>query len=150
MAMNLNRDEWFIGLMFGVFIDIDHVFAIPRYVQENGFLALLTPTLEDPSGHPWKSLLHRPVGAFIMMPLSVGWRFFFPALFWGVHMCMDIYQTACDSYPVIVEAALFIGACAGIAVLGYTRAKGTDLTLTPRGYLERSLSMVFGSRRYSA
>ena len=47
LVLNLNRDEWFVALLFGVAIDLDHVFAAPRYISQNGWAAILRPTWSD-------------------------------------------------------------------------------------------------------
>src|SRR3989339_2042025 len=74
MLLRLNRDEWFIALLFGVVIDADHLFAVPRYVSDNGWAALLRQSWDDASGLPWKSWFHYPMAAIVVGYLSIGWR----------------------------------------------------------------------------
>lgn len=114
LILNLNQDEWFIALMFGVMIDADHLFAAPRYVSHNGWGALLRRSWDDGSGLPWKSLLHYPVGAFVVVPLSVGWRYFLPVLFWAMHLELDYIQNAALSWSTPIEATLMTSSCIGI------------------------------------
>jgi hypothetical protein len=114
LILNLNRDEWFIAFMFGVVIDADHLFAAPRYVSHNGWEALFRRSWDDGSGLPWRSLLHYPVGAFVVVPLSIGWRFFLPALFWALHLELDYIQTATLSWSTPIEAAVMTSSCIGI------------------------------------
>jgi hypothetical protein len=114
LVLNLNQDEWAIALMFGVMIDADHLFGAPRYISHNGWGALLRRSWDDGTGHPWRSLLHYPVGAFVVAPLSVGWRYFLPFLFWALHLEMDYIQTATLSWSTPIEAAVMTSSCIGI------------------------------------
>ena len=119
LILNLNRDEWFVALMFGVLIDADHLFGAPRYVSHNGGAALLRRSWDDGSGLPWKSLLHYPVGAFVVAPLSIGWRYFLPVLFWAMHLELDYIQNATLSWSTPIEAALMTSSCIGIVFILY-------------------------------
>ena len=147
MVLNLNRHERFVALLFGVFIDLDHLLAVPRYLADNGISSMLTFDFEDPEGLPWKSLLHRPVGAFIILPMAVGWRFFIPATFWGIHILLDVFQQSSALYSLPLEAAVFSMVVGAIVVLDYkgmTRTKGEQ---TVREYCEdlgRRLSWLAG------
>ena len=117
LVLNLNQDEWFIAFMFGVMIDADHLFAAPGYVSRNGWEALLRRSWDDGSGLPWRSLFHYPVGAFVVIPLSVGWRYFLPVLFWAIHLEMDYIQTATLSWSTQIEAAVMTLSCIGIVYM---------------------------------
>lgn len=121
MLLNLDRNEWFAALTFGVLVDADHLFALPRYVDDNGWTAIFRPTWDDASGLPWKSLLHYPVGAIIVGPLAVGWRYLVPLTFWAVHVAIDQLQNELIEYTNPIEAAMFAGACAGVLYVGYHR-----------------------------
>jgi hypothetical protein len=117
MILNLNQDEWFIAFMFGVMIDADHLFAAPGYVSRNGSEALLRRSWDDSSGLPWKSLFHYPVGAFVVIPLSRGWRYLLPLLFWAIHLEMDYIQTATASWSTLIETAVLTSSCIGIVYM---------------------------------
>jgi len=121
MLLNLNRDEWFVALLFGVVIDADHLFAVPRYVSDNGVAAILSPTWDDGSGLPWKSSFHHPEGAFVVGYLAIGWRLFIPFLFWGTHLAIDEFQLATIEYSGIIELIFLSAVVGGIVVLGYRR-----------------------------
>lgn len=130
LALNLDRDEWFVALTFGVVIDVDHLFAAPRYISHNGLGAILRPSWDDGSGLAWRSLFHQPVGAFVVAPLSVGWRYMVPLLFWAIHVGIDYFQAATLAYATPLEIAVFLPACAGIVFLSFRRwsesRPGTD------------------------
>ena len=122
-------------MTFGVIIDADHLFALPRYVSDNGVAAILRPTWDDGSGIPWKSSFHHPEGAFVVGYLAVGWRFLIPLLFWGTHVAIDEFQLATLEYSAIVESVFLGVAITGIFVLGYWRW----LKLEPDGDLRQYL-----------
>jgi hypothetical protein len=150
MAMNLNRHERFVALLFGVFIDFDHLLAVPRYLADNSLSSMMVFGFEDPSGLPWKSVLHRPVGAFIVLPMAIGWRFMIPAAFWCVHMLMDIFRQTSAMYSITLEASVFVIVCAMIVVMDYLGVTRTRDVQTVREYSEdvgRRLRTVFGMRR---
>ena len=144
MLLNLNRDEWFAAFTFGVIVDADHLFALPRYISDNGWTAILRSTWDDASGLPWKSLLHYPVGAAIVGPLSVGWRYLVPLTFWAVHVSIDELQVELIEYSNPIEAVMFAGASAGIVYFGYARWAETREDATLRGYLSSSASYLSG------
>jgi hypothetical protein len=120
MAMRLNRDEWFVALMFGVVIDADHLFALPRYVSDNGWDALLRQSWDDGSGLPWKSWFHYPLSALVVGYLSLGWRFALPLAFWSAHLSMDWLQLQMAGYNTAVESTILAGSTAGILYIGYS------------------------------
>jgi len=119
--MNLDRNEWVVALSFGVLIDADHLFALPRYVHDNGATAILAPTWDDGSGLPWKSAYHFGDGAFVVGYLSVGSRLLYPFVFWGVHVAMDELQLATIDYSTPIEVAILSSAVLGTVYLGYFR-----------------------------
>lgn len=119
--MNLNKDEWFIAITFGVLIDADHLFAAPRYISDNGLAAILRPSWDDASGLPWKSLFHDPIGVFIVAPLSIGWRFLLPLVFWGMHVAADELQAATLDQSAIVESAMLCAVIVAIVFVTYSR-----------------------------
>lgn len=120
MIMRLNRDEWFIALMFGVVVDADHLFALPRYVSDNGWDAVLRQTWDDGSGLPWKSWFHYPVSAIVVGHLSLGWRFALPLAFWSTHLGMDWLQLQLATYNTIVESAVLLAATGGVLYIDYS------------------------------
>jgi hypothetical protein len=120
MVLRLNRDEWFVALMFGVVIDADHLFAMPRYVSDNGWDALLRQSWDDGSGLPWKSWFHYPVSALVVGYLSVGWRLALPLAFWSAHLGMDWLQLQLAGYNTAAESAILVGSAAGVVYIGYS------------------------------
>jgi len=150
MFLTLNRNEWFVALMFGVLLDADHLFALPRYVHDNGWYAILRPSWDDGSGLPYKSLLHYPVGVMIVAPLSIGWRLFLPLTFWALHLTLDWVQTASHAYSAPVESAVLAIACIGIFWISYSRWNEVRDDGSMRGYVSHirsRTSEVFGRGR---
>ncbi len=126
LLLNLDRNEWVVALSFGVLIDADHLFALPRYVQDNGAAAILAPTWDDGSGLPWKSAYHYGDGAFIVGYLSIGSRLFYPFMFWGVHVAMDELQLAAIKYSTPIEAAILSSVVLGTVYVGYFRWRALE------------------------
>lgn len=90
--MSLDKNDAFVALLFGVFIDLDHLFGLKDYTQAHGLASLLNAdTLVNPGGH-WKSLMHSPIALAVVGPLSVASRLAIPLIFWGVHLGMDFVQ----------------------------------------------------------
>ncbi len=121
MFLELNRDEWFVAITFGVLLDADHLFAVKTYVDNNGFDAIFRATWDDGSGFQWKSLFHYPVAAFVVAPLSVGWRYLLPLSFWAVHVGLDELQNSALAYSAAVESAVIVLAVVGILVVDSRR-----------------------------
>lgn len=121
MLLRLNRGEWLVALMFGVVIDVDHLFALPRYVEDNGWSAVLRQTWDDGSGLPWKSWFHYPMAAIVVGHLSVGWRFALPLSFWALHLGMDGLQLMLGDLNMLVETAILLGSAAGIVFMTYSQ-----------------------------
>jgi len=121
LLLDLDWNEWFAALLFGVALDIDHLFAAPGYIGRNGFGAILAPTWDDGSGAVWRSFLHYPVGVFVVMPLAIGWRLMLPLVFWASHLSIDYLQSATLAHSALVESAFLLLVCSGIFALGYYR-----------------------------
>ena len=102
-------------------IDADHLFALPRYVSDNGVGAILSPSWDDGSGLPWKSSFHHPDGAFVVGYLALGWRLFIPMIFWGTHVAIDEFQLATLQYSAVIESVFLTSMVIGILVVGYRR-----------------------------
>jgi hypothetical protein len=67
------------------------------------------------------------MGAFVVAPLSIGWRYFVPFLFWGAHVSLDKLQNATLDYSAPVESALLAVVCSGIVIVWYRRwGEGRD------------------------
>lgn len=121
MLLSLDRNEWFIVLLFGVALDFDHLFALPRYVSDNGWDALLRQSWDDASGEPWKSWFHYPLAAIVVGHLSSGWRLALPLSFWSLHLGMDGLQLMLGDLNTVVETAIMLGSVAGILYVSYSR-----------------------------
>lgn len=107
--MNLDRNDAFVAMLFGVFIDLDHLFGLASYTQTNGVSSLFDfHSLMDPGGQ-WKSLLHSPVSVALVTPLSLASRLAIPLLFWAVHLSMDfVEQNYLGNFSPIEAGLLFL------------------------------------------
>lgn len=150
ILLNLDWNEWFVALLFGIALDLDHVFAAPDYISRNGFGAILRPSWDDGTGFVWRSVLHYPMGVFLVMPLAVGWRLMFPLIFWSAHLLMDHLQSITLAHSALVESAFLGAVSSGIVALGYYRwraASGSSGLSAFLSYLKNGLqSWVAGSR----
>lgn len=90
--LDLDRNEAMVGMLFGVFIDLDHFLGIPDYVSAHGVNGLTNTESLLSSGIQWKSILHSPMAIMIVAPASMAFRFAVPLSFWGVHVLMDTFQ----------------------------------------------------------
>lgn len=107
--LTLDRNDSFVALMFGVFIDVDHLFGLRGYVEAHGLSGVLDfDSLMQADGQ-WKSLLHSPVAAMVVGPVSVGSRLAIPLVFWGVHMAMDYLEDTWLGVFSAWEMALLAG-----------------------------------------
>jgi hypothetical protein len=111
----LDRNEAFIALTFGVFIDLDHLLGLGTYARANGISPLMDmDTLMNPGGQ-WKSMLHSPMALAMVVPISYVVRMAIPVLFWGVHVSMDYLEESFLGNFSDLEAML--GALAAIALV---------------------------------
>lgn len=91
-VFRLDRTEAFAALLFGVFIDLDHVFGLVEFVSVQGLGGALDINAALASDIEWKSLLHSPIAALIIAPAAVGFRNAIPLVAWGLHLAMDWVQ----------------------------------------------------------
>jgi len=136
----LDRNDAFVALIFGVFIDLDHLIGLKDYAHANGIKALFNfDNLMDPGGH-WKSILHNPMALAIVGPLAFASRLAIPLVFWGVHILMDMVQEGVLGQFSQVEAMLGFIALAMLVTLRYSKhiESGRDETFLK--YLRSELS----------
>lgn len=84
---------WILALAFGVAIDVDHLFQIPRYlatqVPQQG-LAALNPAAILHYGAAWQGVFHNPLwGTVIVLAACLATWSLVPLVFWGLHMVLD-------------------------------------------------------------
>lgn len=117
--MSLDRNDAFVALIFGVFIDVDHFFGLREYISSNGISSLANiQDLMHPEGQ-WKSLLHSPVAAVVVGQASVASRLAIPFIFWGTHLVMDYVQETFLGVFSTVEMAFFCSVIAALLLLRY-------------------------------
>jgi hypothetical protein len=116
----LDRNDAFVALLFGVFIDLDHLFGLKDYTQANGLASLLNmDNLVDPGGH-WKSMMHSPVALAVVGPLSVASRLAIPLIFWGVHLILDAAHDVLGAFSQ-AEAMLLVFSAFALITLRYSK-----------------------------
>jgi hypothetical protein len=117
-VMCLDRNDSFVAMLFGVAIDADHLLGLRQYVESNGFLAAFDlHSLMNPGGQ-WKSVLHSPVAAFVVGPMSIASRLAVPLIFWGVHLGMDASEDILGLFS-LPEAVLMVASVAAIVGLRF-------------------------------
>lgn len=136
----LDRNDAFVALVFGVFIDLDHLMGLKDYTQANGVKAIFDlDHLMNPGGH-WKSVMHNPVAITIVGPLTYASRLAIPLVFWGVHILLDIVQEGFLGQFSQVEV-MFMFFCASLLVtLRYSRYIESGHEGTFFQFLRRELS----------
>lgn len=132
--MNLDRNDAFVALVFGVFIDVDHLFGLKEYAETRGFAALFDiDSLMNPGGQ-WKSLFHSPMAVGMVAPMSVGSKLAVPLLFWGIHLAMDFAEDNLLGLMSAPEAVLAVVAMCGFVSLRYAKCLELGRVSTLIGY----------------
>ncbi len=88
----LDRNAAFATLLFGVFIDFDHLFGMVDFLMREGWSNALNVNAALASDIQWKSLLHSPEGILFVAPVVLISRWMIPLLAWGLHLTMDYVQ----------------------------------------------------------
>jgi hypothetical protein len=111
-AFKLDRNEAFATLLFGVFIDLDHVLGMVDFIAKDGWGNVLNLDAAMNTGVQWKSLIHSPEGAILVVPTAVLFRWAIPAIAWGLHLVMDYVQMnylgICSGPEMVLLAGLII------------------------------------------
>ncbi len=89
---SLDRNQAFAVLLFGFFIDLDHIFGIAEYVSTNHGVNLVSIKHAMAADIEWKSLMHQPVAFFVVAPIAVFFVYALPLLSWVLHLLMDYVQ----------------------------------------------------------
>lgn len=119
--MSVDRNDAFVALLFGVFIDIDHVLGLQNYAESHGLKAIFDlDSLMNPGGQ-WKSMLHNPVAVAVVGPLSVASRLAIPLVFWAVHISMDYLEDSFLGLFSAPEAMLLALVGFGLVSLRYAK-----------------------------
>ena len=116
----LDKNEAFAALLFGVFIDFDHVFGMAEFVKQDGIENALNLDAALTSDVQWKSLMHDPMAAIILVPAAIGFRFVVPLLAWGMHLVMDYVQI---NYLGVMSVPEFILLGLLVAIFVYIEAR---------------------------
>ncbi len=117
--LTLDRNDSFVALTFGVFIDIDHLFGLRDYVGDHGVGSVLdVDSLMEADGQ-WKSMLHTPTAVMIVGPVATASRLALPLIFWGVHIMMDYVEDTFLGVFSVWEMVLLCGASTALMWLSF-------------------------------
>jgi hypothetical protein len=109
-AFGLDRNAAFATLLFGVFIDLDHLFGMVDFLAREGWSNALNVQAALSSDIQWKSLLHSPEGALFVAPVLLVSRMAVPLLAWGLHLVMDhvqiYYLGICSPIEILLLVAM--------------------------------------------
>jgi hypothetical protein len=140
--MSLDRNDAFVGLLFGVFIDVDHFFGLKDYISTNGISGLMhLDQLIHPEGQ-WKSLLHSPVAAIVVGQASVASRLAVPFVFWGVHLLMDYVQESALGVFSAAELVFCSSAFSALVWIRYSAFKRGSPVGSLAEYLSSEVALV--------
>ena len=78
---NLSGIDFFWALMFGVFIDFDHMIKIPLYIKQNG--------LKIVRQWNWRTGFQEPVSYLWVVPLCIYFQTWVPVFFFTIHLILD-------------------------------------------------------------
>lgn len=130
----LDRNEAFACLLLGVFIDFDHLFGMIDFIHQDGINNILNMHAAMHTGIQWKSLMHDPMAAIILVPAAVGFRFFMPLVAWALHLLMDYVQM---HYLGIASIPEFI--FLGLLIVCYLYLGSKDLHFSDKPVTLRNL-----------
>jgi hypothetical protein len=138
--LTLDRNDAFVALLFGVFIDFDHLIGLKDYAKANGIRAVFDLDSLTHADGQWKSLLHSPVAIAVVGPISVASRLMIPLLFWGVHISMDFVEESFLGNFSTPEAMLLAISGIGLVTIRY----GKYLQSYAAGTFSQYLRIEFG------
>lgn len=119
--LTLDRNDSFVALLFGVVIDVDHLFGLKEYVDVHGAGSVLDLNSLMSADGQWKSLLHNPMAAMVVGPVAVGSRLALPLVFWGVHVTMDYAEDSVLGLFSVWEISLLVASTAALIMLCFRR-----------------------------
>lgn len=151
--LTLDRNDSFVALLFGVFIDVDHLLGLKGYVEVNGVRSVFDfDSLMSADGQ-WKSLLHNPMAVMVVGTVSAASRIAVPLIFWSVHISMDWLEDTFLGVFSGVEFALLATTFACLLALRYSRSimgcEGLSLAGYLKGEVSGVVSLLRGLRRGS-
>ncbi len=142
---SLDRNEAFTVLLFGFFIDLDHIFGLAEYFSSNHAWSQFSIHGVMDSNIEWKSLMHQPIASVIFVPSVIFLSFALIILSWSIHLLMDfvqIYFLGVVSMPEIIltftMAALII-----YDYVGLWRLRG-DESIGSRSFMRWELKRAKG------
>ncbi len=107
-ALDLDGCSALLTLLFGVFIDLDHLFAVPQFVTEVKAQGIKDIDAAMDLSIQWKSAIHDPSAILLVAPCSMMVRLLAPLLAWIAHIALDSVQIAYLG-PASMMEFIFLG-----------------------------------------
>ena len=140
--LTLDKNDSFMALVFGVFIDLDHLFGLKDYVAAHGVGGVFDIDSLMHADGQWKSMFHNPIAAMVVGPVAAASRLAIPLIFWGVHMAMDYAEDTVMGVFSASEMLLQSGAFIALASLAFRKARMRDPELGPAEFLVRQARLL--------
>lgn len=151
--MTLDKNDSFVALLFGVFIDVDHLLGLKGYIEVHGVAGVLdTDSLMQADGQ-WKSILHNPMAVMVVGTVSAASRIAVPLIFWSVHISMDWLEDTFLGVFSITEFSILAVCFTALVGIRYSRSGFAHPGWTFGEYLKgelAGLSSFFRSLRPGA
>lgn len=79
--LHLTSPEWILAFIFGVALDIDHLFKLPLFLKLKNF--------KEQRHLHWRTPLQEPISYLWIIPLSIVIGSYVPVLFFTLHLLLD-------------------------------------------------------------
>ncbi len=135
-VFGLDRNAAFATLLFGVFIDLDHLFGMVNFLMKEGPTNALNVDAALASDIQWKSLLHSPEGILFVAPVVLVTRWTIPLLAWGLHLVMDYVQMNYLGISSPTEIVLLVTMGIGLLYLEHQDYVAGTEKVSSRGFLD--------------
>jgi len=100
-VLRLNGIEIALAFLFGVIIDIDHIFKIPAYCKKHKFKIrdIFKKKIPLEKQYHWRTFLQEPISLLWIIPLSIIINSIIPIIFFLGHILLD-YMVNFRKFPL--------------------------------------------------
>ncbi len=90
-VLNLHGWEIVLAFLFGVVIDIDHIFKVPAYCKKHKFKIkdIFKKKIPREKQYHWRTFLQEPISLLWIIPLSIIINSIIPIVFFLGHVLLD-------------------------------------------------------------